>query len=187
MSENTTAVNANAAQWMKPAWVNGMETASKKESNFLTFAPNDLKVIDILSEPVEGVSRYPWPDGTPKKEFKISVREQNATKVLTWAITSRDIMQQLIAIMAINQLPAIMGCRVQVACRPDPTPTTNGLPNKKKEWNIQLLARPDGKPIIALNMAPPAAPAAQGQQQLDSGQKWLESQRQGMTAQPGAV
>ena len=118
-------------------WLDEMESEASKGGKFLKFAENDQKVIEILTDPVKGQSRFSWPDGNPKTEFKLDVRQEGTMDVVVWAITNKDVMQQLLGIAKTNGLPSLVGCKISVAVRK--------TGEKSRAWFLQMLSRPQGQ------------------------------------------
>jgi len=160
------AGNATTSPQTQTTWMDEMDEVSSGSSNFLKFAADeDEKVLRIVKDPVKGVSKFPYPDGSPKPEFKIEVMPGESNDIKVWAVTNRSIMQQLLGICRKEGMSCLAGSTLRV------TATGNG---KDRRWFIKLLQKPGQ-----------AAPQQPAPQQADPGQQWLQGQMQG-AAQPGA-
>jgi len=182
----TTEVQAQQ-QTQTIQWMNEMDEVSSGSSNFLKFAADeDEKILKIVKDPVKGVSKFPYADGSPKPEFKIEVMDGNNTDIKTWAVTNRSVMQQILAICKKEGMSSLAGSTLRA------TATGNG---KDRRWFIRLLQKPavnQAAPVPApipvsdadreasfqaRQAAAQATPQAQAQAQADPGQDWIEQQR----------
>ena len=81
---------------------------------YLKFEDDERVVVDIMSEPVKGISKFTWPDGNEKIEYTFDVRKEGTTKTLKWAVSSRSILQQIVGIMKKEGLTRIAGTKIEV-------------------------------------------------------------------------
>jgi hypothetical protein len=115
-------------------WIEEMNDVSTSSGNFLKFAADeDEKVLKIVRDPVKGVSKFPYPDGSPKPEFKIEVLDGEGKDIRVWAITNRSIMQQILGICKKDGMQTLVGGVLRV------TATGNG---KDRRWFVKLLQKP---------------------------------------------
>lgn len=145
---------------MQPNWINEMDEAAT-ESKFVTFE-DGTTVLDILSDPAKCKSKFTWPDGSPKTEFRMDVRREGSVDVKVWGTTSKDVMGQIVGIVKKYGLPSLVGCKISVGVRT--------LPGKKaREWFLQLVGMPgaigqvQSVPVQSVQTAPvqtmPTVPA----------------------------
>lgn len=139
-----------------------MEQEGKKTGMYLKMNPTDSKIIQVLTDPVEGVSEF---QGKSRTEFKLEVQDLKTQEKLIWAIRQKNVMQQIVAILKANRLQTLVGQRLQL--------NTTGADALRKVWFIQLLQPPQGQVLISPGMP------AQGQTPPVTGQAWLESQKVG--------
>lgn len=151
---------------MQATWMNEMVEVSSASGNFLKFAQDeDEKIIKIVKDPVKGISKFPYPDGSPKVEFKIEVLEGDGKDIKIWAVTNRSIMQQIIAMCKKEGMQSIAGCVIRA------TATGNG---KDRRYFLKLLQKPGT--VLATAQVSPSQQPPQGQ---DQGAAWLEQQKAG--------
>lgn len=108
--ETNTQTSVNAEDW-----INEMKEIAS--GDFLKFDDDDEVTLRIISEPRKGVSRFPRSDGSEKVEYTIDVILDGSNKVLKWAVSSRSVLQQIVAIMQKEQMHMITGSRLEVMVR----------------------------------------------------------------------
>ncbi len=141
-----------------------MDEEGKKAGMYLKMNPTDSKTVQVLTDPVEGMSEY---QGKSRIEFKLEIVDLKSQEKLIWAIRQKNVMQQIVGIVRANRLTTLVGQKLQI--------NTTGTDALRKAWFIQLLPQqlvqvpqqPMGMP-----QAPAAAPVTDPQ-----GVAWLESQR----------
>jgi hypothetical protein len=117
-------------------WMNEMDEISSGNSSFLKFAADeDEKILKIVKDPVKAISKFPYPDGSPKPEFRIEVLEGDKTEIRIRAVTNRSIMQQILGICKKEGMQSIEGSVLRV------TATGSG---KDRRWFLKLQQKPQG-------------------------------------------
>lgn len=112
------------------SWVSDMKR--DVSSNFVKFAADEEKILKIVSEPVKGISRFPYPDGSEKTEWVFDCLEDNNPEIKKWAVSSKPLLQQLVAIMEKEKLTKITGCILRVTAAGE---------GKSRRWFVKLLEK----------------------------------------------
>ncbi len=108
------------------SWILVMEKEATRGGVFLKMAPTDQKTIEILSDPEVGESEF---QGKKRTEFRFRVRDLKTGEELIWAVTQREVENQLIAILKARGLSSLVGQKLEIM--------TNGSDPKTKHWFIR--------------------------------------------------
>ena len=119
------------------------------QSNFLTFGEDDEQMFKVLSEPTEGISKFPYPDGSPKPEIRFRVTVEGSTKVQEWPVSSKQVIAQFVAIARKEGLKGFTGCTFKVLSMGS---------DKSRKYFVKLVSKPEQK---------------------KDGAKWIEDQKAG--------
>ena len=130
-----------------------MEVESQKGGAFLKMLPNDQKVVVIKSTPIQCKSNFVEQGGEPKTEFRVTVQIEGDPKEVTWFISNRNVMGQLVAIAKHHNLSSLVDAKLLLK--------TSGTDLKNRAWFIVLLSAPGVQVLVKEVPAP--APHMAGQ------------------------
>ncbi len=148
-----------------------METEGNKSGAYLKMNPTDCKTVKLLTDAVEGINEY---EGQKRIEFRFEVLDVSTNEKLIWAVRQKSVMQQISAIRKRFGLNSMIGQMIEI--------NTSGKDSKTKVWFLRLVSN---QAQHQMNQgATTGSPTPQ--QPVDSGQAWLDGQRQGMKA-PGSA
>jgi len=112
------------------SWVSEMEQDAS--GDFVRFEADEEKVLKMMGEPVKGVSKFTYQDGSEKTEWVFEVLDGENPKIMKWAISSKPLLQQIVAIMRKEKLARIAGCTLRVTAAGE---------GKNRRWFVKILEK----------------------------------------------